>query len=152
MRNSPSVIFFLELTFRFLKRRRIYWLHEELFTFKGLRITTSLYIIIYKCGKIWLKQQRTFCAATSTLSRKRSHSKTKTGRFASGICFKASSFSVRLWLNSIIMTVGLQHTHKKIATDYRDNDTIRNATMEPQCTRSWGVQLHGVRGSKSTAF
>jgi hypothetical protein len=28
---------------------------------------------------------------------------------ASGICFRASSFSVRLWLNSIIMAVGLQH-------------------------------------------
>nr|CAD7261010.1 unnamed protein product [Timema shepardi] len=51
----------------------------------------------------------TFWAATRTLSRKRSHSNTNTGLLASGICCRASSFRVKLWLSSIIIATGLKH-------------------------------------------
>jgi len=47
-------------------------------------------------GDIAPKTAYTFCAATRTLSKNRSHSKIKTGRLASGILVSASSFNNRL--------------------------------------------------------
>lgn len=50
----------------------------------------------------WHPFRSCFCAATNTLSRKRNHSNTNTGRLCSGNCLSASSFKVRLCDNSII--------------------------------------------------
>lgn len=44
----------------------------------------------------------TFLEVNKTLSKYRSHSKMKTGFLVSGSCFNASSFKIKLWLNSIV--------------------------------------------------
>lgn len=51
----------------------------------------------------------TFCAATKTLSRNRSHSKMNTGLLATGIWAKASSFNVKLCDSSIIVVKLYKH-------------------------------------------
>lgn len=72
---------------------------EDKIKSRGLLLMTS-YQISY--ARIWIV---TLFAATSTLSKNRSHSKMKTGLFASVICARASSLSSRLWASSMVRTV-----------------------------------------------
>ena len=70
---------------------------------------------------IWIP---TFCAATRTLSRKRNHSKMKTGRLESDMRWNASSFRSKLCASSMVQSIWRRYTQHIVGLVQHCNLTV----------------------------